>query len=115
MWNARSPQSQGRGVRSCSVHFVADTPSPRLSPIERASFSVAHLWQLRIQVRVGRAALAGSLMAFFLHGLGTPLARAQNVGYRDFSYGGARGAKLTRERAQSEFWGDDRARGGRPF
>src|SRR3989442_15572860 len=98
MWNARSPQSQGRGVRSCSVHVVADTPSPRLSPIERASFSVAHLWQLRIRVRVARAALAGSLMAFFLHGLGTSFARAQNVGYRDFSYGGTRGPQATPRR-----------------
>src|SRR5438876_6115805 len=95
MWNPRSPQSQGPGGRSCSVHIVAGIPSQKLSPIERASFSVGHLWRLRIRVRVARAALVGFLMAFFLPGLGTPLVRAQNVGHRDFSYGKTGDAKLT--------------------
>jgi len=46
-------------------------------------------------------------MAFFLHGLGTPYARAQNVGYRDFSYGKTGDAKLTGERPESKLWWND--------
>src|SRR5207237_334552 len=107
MWNPRSPQSQGPGGRSCSVHIVAGIPSQKLSPIERASFSVGHLWRLRIRVRVARAALVGFLMAFFLPGLGTPLVRAQNVGHRDFSYGKTGDAKLTGERPESKLWWND--------
>ena len=69
--------------------------------------SVAHWWRLRLPIRVSRAALVGLLMAFFLHGLGTPVARAQNVGYRDFSYGATADAKPTGERPESKLWWND--------